>query len=1294
MKNRFARRVFQIMALPAIVIIALVLSAAPSARAGLTFTIDMYRTSQGQTYVFYTPLATNAIAPAAALGTYVISSPSWPTNGSRRGFDVTAGGVSDRSEFDSENGYSDFNSAMQQITNGAWTILFTNATTTNTYTFTVSAPTLTSNMIPATIITYPPNGSINIPNQPTFTWSGPTNSPVNPNPYVLNYDASFFQEANIPLEQQYWTLPTPMPNGLDASLNLNYVSNYATSLFIATTPLNTNPPHLAISGWTTATTLETGDYSYFAVTNPSISGTILVAHYTFDDSGNLGADSSGNGYDLDFNGADGVASSGTAVAGGGAAYFDGFSFLSYTATPAPILNAFAGDFSLSFWINTTEENGNEGGPAYAGDGIVTADVPGAANDLVPAALDGNEIGFNTGSRYGDDTVNSTVDVSDGSYHHVVITRTEATGVKQIYIDGVLNTTETGTMNPLSDPRLIAIGCAIDASQTDPGSASISEFYQGLLDDVQIYAGVLSQDQVTQLHSNPGSTAVSSDFNFALNTTGLPWATSGDSSWFVENSDDNDGVAAAQSGSVTGSQSSTISVTVTGPGTLTFYWSCIANDSNEGFDYEFDIDGGYVDDIYGDTPWYQDGTPFIIPAGQHTLSWTTSAYGDTDPTQAGFLDQVNFVPDTAPVITVNPFNQTNYPGYNVALFAAATNGANAPITWHWFEVGNPSPITNATSALYIPTNSGTAGVAGSYYAVATTSGGSTPTTTAVVSFASAPLPPDWSIAVKSPFQSVDASVFNKDYYAGCTVDSAGEVYAAAQYYGSMDVLVGGSPENVLTAPGTSGAALIKHDATGNPIWGVGLTNNQTSSSSYGEGVALAPGNGAYLEAGVDGTNWLGTNKLVDSGNGSILVARFDANGSNLWFHLIGGTNGIFPFYNCIVSDASGNVTVAGTASGMLNFGGTNVTAPTTGQQGFLAQYDSNGVVRWVQIFPEWVTDVTSSGGRLYANVWSGFSAPGPTVTNSIGGLSLVTDRQWTIAALNATNGQALWLRGLAAPYGSHVGLIDDIPLLSVSGSNVFVIGTGYGSGGQFGGLSVSWPGGRGQYFARYDTNGNPQVASSFGSPTTTTWASAANASGIYVSGDFDYYSQFGNDVIAAPVYAQNDLGPAYFTQPFVAKFDTNGNPLWARNGVSSDLANFRGIATTSDGVWASGFLKITNSILAEFGTHSVYSDYYIVSVGVLGTIYYTQGGDLAKITEVTSSPSPVTLINPQDNGTNFQFQFVSQSGFSHTILYRTNLVLGSWQTSSNVTGDGTLKTVDLPLSVFSPAKQGYVRVTTQ
>jgi hypothetical protein len=144
-----------------------------------------------------------------------------------------------------------------------------------------------------------------------------------------------------------------------------------------------------------------------------------------------------------------------------------------------------------------------------------------------------------------------------------------------------------------------------------------------------------------------------------------------------------------------------------------------------------------------------------------------------------------------------------------------------------------------------------------------------------------------------------------------------------------------------------------------------------------------------------------------------------------------------------------------------------------------------------------------------------------------------------------------------------------------------------------------------------------------------------------------------------------------------------------------LANFRGIALAADGVWAGGFLKITNSILAQFGTNNVYSDDYIVSVGVFAIINWTQAGMIAKITEpAIGAASPVTIIDPQDNGMNFQFQFLSQSGFNHNILYRTNLVVGNWLTNSTVAGDGTVKTISLPLSLFSPSRQGFIRVTTQ
>ena len=1260
----------------------------PAARAGLTFDLRLIRDQQGQSYIFYVEFYTNSTPPAAALGTYQINSPQQPTNGSSRKLELTSTGMNFIDGWSSS--YSAFNSVMDQITNGNWTIVFTNATTTNYFQFAVSAPDITSNMLPALVVTLPTEGEILPTTQPTFAWQWPGGWGVNSDAFVFNNDYSFFQYDSLPEAQHAWFMATPLTVGENLHLQLRYTTNHLNPLFLATTPLNTNSSHQPISGWISASGLSASEDVNFSVNLPvAVGGHTNLLYYSFEDNDIFATDYSPNGNNVatisGFGGGSAYTTNVQTI-GSYAAYFsnNGGSGASWLNPPTNLLATLARTFSISLWVNTTQATGNDTDDGLYGDaGLVSAFNGPGNNWVIPMAITGHKLAFATGGS-SQSTLHSAADINTGSYVHLVVTRNQSTGEKKIYVNGVLDATGTGSTDLLNDPTEFNIGYNNGVG------------FDGRMDEIQIYSGVLSDSEVLQLYDNPG-TAIpdlagsGSDFNQALNTTGLTWTTSGTASWFVETTNTHDNVSAAQSGSVTNSQTSSLSTTVTGPGTLTFYWASLDGCNN--FDYEFDIDGNFQTDIYCSTPWTQAG-PFSISGGQHTLTWKVSSYGDNDPTQAGFLDQVSYVLDLTPIITLNPFNQTNYPGYKVALIAAATNSSS--ITWQWFKVGSASPIPNATNLMFIPTNSGTAGVAGSYYAVASAPAGTAITTTASVSFVSAPLPPDWAHALKSPFSPVDGSVFNKDYYLGCAADAAGDIYAAAQYFSNMNIVTNGNNANVLTAPGSTGAALVKHSANGNALWAVGLTNNQ-SGYSYGLTVAAAPGNGAYLASQMGGTNWLGTNKFVETAGGSILLSRFDANGSNVWSKFIGGTNFVYTSYNMLVSDAAGNVTLAGYMSGTVNFGGTNLSSPAGG--GFIVQYDTNGAVRWAQSVPESVEGLACDSSRLYVSLPTSSDSG---VTNvSIGSLSNATDRAWAVACLNASNGQPLWLRGVGHQYGANsAGLNIDGPLISVSGSNVFLTANTFGSSVVFGNLSVPLPGGRGQYFARYDTNGNPQAATVFGSPTTMLWASAANASGVYVSGDFDSYSQFGNLVIAAPLFTTNELDftignftYTYFTQPLVAKFDFNGNPLWARNGVSSAFANFRGIATTSDGVWASGFLKVKDiSSPAQFGTNYVSSDLYVPGVGP-SAIIFTQAGMIAKIGEAAVA-SPVTLLNPQNNGTTFQFQFLSQSGFTHAVQYRTNLVVGSWLTYSNVTGDGALKTIPIPLSVFNPAKQGFVHVSTQ
>jgi hypothetical protein len=235
----------------------------------------------------------------------------------------------------------------------------------------------------------------------------------------------------------------------------------------------------------------------------------LIAHYDFDEGTVVAPDVSGNGNNIvlsgNFGGA-GPAISSDAIAGAGSVSFDGGSYLT---APTNLLSTLASSFTISLWVNTTQNYDYQGDYAYNGAGIISADIPGIANDLVPVALTGGQVAFNTGNtQYGyDDTINSSATVNDGSWHHVVVARNQTTGEKDIYIDGVLDTSDFDTTALLDDPQLLTIGAIADASNPDPSSPSYTGYngYQGLLDDIQIYSRVLSSNEVSFLYDNPGAT---------------------------------------------------------------------------------------------------------------------------------------------------------------------------------------------------------------------------------------------------------------------------------------------------------------------------------------------------------------------------------------------------------------------------------------------------------------------------------------------------------------------------------------------------------------------------------------------------------------------------------------------------------------------------------------------------------------------------------------------------------------------------------------------------------------------
>lgn len=146
-----------------------------------------------------------------------------------------------------------------------------------------------------------------------------------------------------------------------------------------------------------------------------------------------------------------------------------------------IPNVVSSDFTLEYWMKTSA-TGGAGTQWYSGNGIVDAEVGGVANDWGTSILS-NKLAFGIGNP--DITITSTSNVNTGNWMHVAATWQQSTGTMQLYINGVLEASGTGSTNSRNAPPRITIG----EIQTN-----ISRF-GGSIDEVRIWSTVRTQAQI-------------------------------------------------------------------------------------------------------------------------------------------------------------------------------------------------------------------------------------------------------------------------------------------------------------------------------------------------------------------------------------------------------------------------------------------------------------------------------------------------------------------------------------------------------------------------------------------------------------------------------------------------------------------------------------------------------------------------------------------------------------------------------------------------------------------------------
>jgi len=182
-------------------------------------------------------------------------------------------------------------------------------------------------------------------------------------------------------------------------------------------------------------------------------------------------------------------------------------------------------------------------------------------------------------------------------------------------------------------------------------------------------------------------------------------TGGSGNWTGQSATTHDAVDAAKSATITDSQSSWMETTVTGPGTLSFWWKV---SSESGYDkLKYYVDGVQQgSEISGESGWVL-VTGVSVATGSHTIKWEYSKDSSSSSgSDAGWVDQVVFAPsvfiplsgaidnDAWTVTTGGNGNWAGQSGTSHDTVDAAKSGTitNSQSTWMETTVAGPGTLS--------------------------------------------------------------------------------------------------------------------------------------------------------------------------------------------------------------------------------------------------------------------------------------------------------------------------------------------------------------------------------------------------------------------------------------------------------------------------------------------------------------------------------------------------------------------------------------------------------------------------
>lgn len=452
-----------------------------------------------------------------------------------------------------------------------------------------------------------------------------------------------------------------------------------------------------------------------------------------------------------------------------------------------------------------------------------------------------------------------------------------------------------------------------------------------------------------------------------------------------------------------------------------------------------------------------------------------------------------------------------------------------------------------------------------------------------------------------------------------LDSLGNTYITGHFGGTVDFDPSASTAT-LTSSGTSDVFVAKYNNLGNYIWAFKIGINMTPDYDKGTSITIDSIGNIYIagtissSADFDPSAAVAT-LLIPSGGG--FIAKYNSNGNYIW--AIATSAG-----NKIISDKKGNVYATGNFSGTADFNPSAGTATLTSNGGAdisLAKYTTNGNYVWAfkigSTNDDYSNDVTlDSIGNIYLTGQFKGTADFDPSTNTVnlisnGGADIFVSKY-------DNNGNLIFAKSIGGSGGDDIAYgvnIDRGGNLYFTGVFVSVVDFDPNAGIS----NITSTGGADMFICKLNNLGNYVWANKLGSTAFMEISYSITTdlnNDVYLTGMYDGTTDFDLGAGTATLVAKGS------GDIFIAKYDTNGNYIWAK-GIGNTYDD-RGLCIVVDqfkNVYTTGFFGTTCDFDTGPGIFNLVSS---------GTAY---DAFLYKMTQC--APINTTAINNQSicNGTN-------------------------------------------------------------